>query len=315
MQRIVFSRKSLRKVLFFVLVAFPPADLACADTTTQHAHDCIQTITYAIPGSQDGTTSKAMVIVPPAYNVPALSNVRWPVLYLLHGYSDDYKTWFDRTRDSDRSLDLMAARFGMILVLPDGKYNSWYLDASPDAPESADWQWETVITKHLIPEIDKRFRTWAEPAGRGIAGLSMGGHGALYLCARHPELFSACCSLSGVMDLQPFQAKKFGLVKLLGPYEANPQQWLEHSVIHLADKYVGRQTGIFIECGLDDDLLEGNREMHRKLLALNVPHDYMERPGVHKWSYWINALPYHLQFMTDRLKKAGPPVKTASDHR
>jgi S-formylglutathione hydrolase FrmB len=305
MQSTDVFRKPFPRVLFFVLVFVLQAVWAPAATTTQPASECIQTITFAIPGSHEGTTSKAMVIVPPEYATPRAANVRWPVVYLLHGYSDNYETWYKYTRDTDRSLDLMAARFRMIIVLPDGKYSSWYLDSPPDVPGSADWQWETVITRRLVPEIDKRFRTWTEPAGRGIAGLSMGGHGAIYLCARHPELFSACGSMSGVMDLRPFK-DKYRLVSLLGPYEDHPQRWLEYSAIGQVEKFVGRQVGVFIECGLDDNRMIGlNQEMHRRLIELKIPHDYMERPGGHQWPYWINALPYHLQFMSDRLKKAG----------
>jgi S-formylglutathione hydrolase FrmB len=234
--------------------------------------------------------------------------MRWPVVYLLHGYSDSYDGWYKRTQGTDRSLEQMAARFRTIIVLPDGKYSSWYLDAAADVPDSADWQWETVITRRLVPEIDKRLRTWAEPAGRGIDGLSMGGHGAIYLCGRHPELFSVCGSLSGVMDLRRFK-DKYRLVNLLGPYDANPQRWLEHTAIAQAEGFAGRQVGIILDCGLDDkSLIGGNREMHEKLIELKVPHDYLERPGGHTWSYWVNALPYHLQFMTDRLKKPGVPA-------
>lgn len=315
MQNIHVFRKPFQRVLLFVLVVLLPVVPTPADSTTRPASDCVQTITFAIPGSHEGATSKAMVIMPPEYTKPRAANVRWPAVYLLHGYSDNYESWYKYTRTTDRSLDLMAARFRTIIVLPDGNYSSWYLDAPPDAPESADWQWETIITKHLVPEIDKRFRTWAEPAGRGIAGLSMGGHGAIYLCARHPELFSACGSMSGVMDVRRFK-DKYRLARLLGPYEANPQHWLEYSAVTQAEKFIGRQVGIFIECGLGDkSIIGGNQEMHRKLIELNIPHDYMERPGGHNWPYWINALPYHLQFMTDRLKKAGEPANGSSSLR
>jgi S-formylglutathione hydrolase FrmB len=312
MHDIKVFRKPFPRVLLFVMVVCLLVVPAPANPTTQPAGDCIQTIAFAIPGSHEGKTSKAIVIVPPEYAKQQAAHVRWPVVYLLHGYTDNYETWYKYTRTTDRSLDLMAARFRTIIVLPDGNYSSWYLDAPTDAPESADWQWETVITKHLVPEIDNRFHTWAEPAGRGIAGLSMGGHGAIYLCARHPELFSACGSMSGVMDLRPFK-DKYRLASLLGPYEANPQRWLEHSAIKQAENFAGRKVGIFIECGLGDTTIIGcNQDMHRKLIELNIPHDYMERPGAHNWPYWINALPYHLQFITDRLKKAGEQVNTSS---
>ena len=96
-----------------------------------------------------------------------------------------------KLREVGTSLSALADRWGMILVTPDGNRTSWYLDAPKDVPDSADWQYETAITKCAIPAVDAQYRTWAESAGRGVMGTSMGGHGALYLGARHPELLGA----------------------------------------------------------------------------------------------------------------------------
>jgi S-formylglutathione hydrolase FrmB len=127
----------------------------------------------------------------------------------------------------------------------------------------------------------------------------------MYLGARHPELFGACGTMSGVMDLRPF-TDKYDLTRRFGPWEKFPERWLEHSVLTQAEKFAGKSTGILIECGLEDSaFIDGNQELHRKLIELKVPHDYIERPGGHSWGYWLNALPYHLQFMTDRLKPVG----------
>lgn len=276
-----------------------------AQTTQPAGSDCIQTIEFSIPASKPGVTSKAIVAVPKSYFAARAADVRYPVVYLLHGYSGNQEDWYKHTKGTNRALDLMADRFGVIIVLPDGKFNSWYVESLADAPDSADYQWETMITRHLVPEIDRRYRTWAEPAGRGITGLSMGGHGAIYLCARHPELFSVCGTMSGVMDLQPLQGK-YELAQRLGAYDKHPERWLEHSAMQQAEKFAGRKVGIFIECGLQDSTFIGaNQAMHRKLLELKIPHEYLERPGAHTWDYWLNALPYHLQFMADRLKSAG----------
>jgi S-formylglutathione hydrolase FrmB len=289
------------------LIVLAWAGVAFAASATQPASERISTIRFPIPAAKAGAESNAIVALPAGYLAPEAAGTRWPVVYLLHGYSGNQEDWYKHTAGTGRALDVMASRYGVIIVLPDGKYSSWYLDAAPDAPQSADWQWETVITRHLVPEIDRRWRTWAEPAGRGITGLSMGGHGAMYLCARHPELFSACGTMSGVMDLRPL-GDRYDLPKRLGPYNQAPKRWEEASVIGLADRFAGRKAGILIECGLGDStFIGGNQALHRKLLDLNIPHDYIERPGAHTWEYWINALPYHLQFLSDRLKRAGTP--------
>lgn len=269
--------------------------------------DRIQQIEFAIPGSKPGTTTKAVVALPADYHKPVAADTRYPVVYLLHGYSGNQEDWHRHAAGTDRALDVLAERYRVIIVMPDGKFNAWYVDSVPEGKNSADYQWETVITRHLVPEIDRRYRTWADPAGRGITGLSMGGHGSVFLCARHPELFSACGTMSGVMDLRPFK-DKYELTQRLGAFDQNPQRWLESSGIGLADRFAGRKVGILIDCGLEDKaFIGGNQELHRKLLDLNVPHDYFERPGAHTWQYWLNALPYHLQFMSDRLKPAGKP--------
>jgi len=266
-------------------------------------------IEFSIPGSVKDVTSKAIVVVPRDY-VESLRGddkcqlKRYPVVYLLHGYSGNYTNWYVKSHDTGKPLSILADRHKVILVMPDGKYSSWYLNAEKELADAENWQWETVITRFLIPEIDKRYRTWTEPAGRGIIGLSMGGHGALYLTARHPELFSACGAMSGVMDLRN-TAKKHGLEKHLGSMDQYANRFLEHSVITQARKFVGRKVGIIIDCGREDVFFTDNQLLHDKLIKLAVPHDYIERPGAHTWPYWINALPYHIQFLADRLKKAG----------
>lgn len=306
------------RVWFCVLVVatgLPLRAHAESATTTQPSPAeaaCVSTITFKVPGSTPDATSKATVIVPHEYLAafavgtttrPAQGR-RYPVIYMLHGYGGNYAGFYEHTRKAGRSLVAMADRFGVILVMPDGKCCSWYLNAPPEMPDSADWQWETAITRHLIPEIDRRFRTWAEPAGRAITGVSMGGHGALYLAARHPELFGSCSGISGIMRLTDTTQPK-ALAQRLGDMQEHRDRWVEHSVLTQAEKFAGRPVGILFDCGLQDPFHRDNRELHEKLIKLNVPHDYFERPGGHEGKYWLNVLPYHLQFLSDRLKAAG----------
>jgi S-formylglutathione hydrolase FrmB len=269
-------------------------------------------ITYKAARSPETIESHAIVVVPRDYERPVRKAHRYPVVYLLHGYSGNYRNWYDKTLAAGRPITDLADRHGIIIVMPDGQFASWYLNAVPDAPESEKWQWETAITKHLIPTIDRQYRTWAEPAARGIAGLSMGGHGALYLAARHPELFSVATGMSGVMDLtHTTQPHKVG--QRLGPLEEHRDRWIEHSVITQAEKFAGHKVGILIDCGLEDVFFADHKALHAKLLELKIPHDYIVRPGGHTWSYWVNALPYHMQFFADRLKPAGSPDADNTD--
>ncbi|MBI4578661.1 MAG: hypothetical protein HY718_03110, partial [Planctomycetes bacterium] len=270
-------------------------------------HPCTSVIAYRVPGSTQDATSRAMVVVPHEYLRDAgegVSAKRYPVVYLLHGYAVTYTRYDEKFREAGRRLVDLADRFGAILVMPDGNRSSWYLDAFPDLPDAADWQYERIIIEHAIPAVDGRYRTWAERAGRGITGMSMGGHGALYLAARHPGLFAAATSMSGLMILRNTTNPQ-DLAKRLGRLEEHRLRWIEHSVLQQADKFVGRDVALLLDCGWDDPFVWDHRMLHDKLMRLGVAHDYIERPGKHEWPYWINALPYHLQFITDRLKPAG----------
>ena len=94
----------------------------------------------------------------------------------------------------------MADTYGVIIVMPDGGFDSWYYDS----PVEPTYRYETFVARELVEYIDSHYRTKAEPSARAIAGLSMGGHGALYLAIRHQNVFGAAGSLSGGVDIRPF---------------------------------------------------------------------------------------------------------------
>ena len=133
-----------------------------------------------------------VVIVPDAARG---SGVRMPVLYLLHGYSGDQETWLN----VKPSLPQMADRDSVIVVCPDGE-NSWYWD-SPKDPSS---RFETFVARELIDYVDAHYPTRGDRSGRAITGLSMGGHGGLWLSFRHKDTFGAGGSTSGGVDIRPF---------------------------------------------------------------------------------------------------------------
>ncbi len=235
-------------------------------------------------------TIPALVILPDTY---ADTNRSFPTVYLLHGYSGNYLDW-------SKHLDLrpLADRYQFILVCPDGGYNSWYLD-SPLDPKS---QYETHIIKEVIPYVDQHFRSIAKKEDRAITGLSMGGHGALYLAVRHPGLFSAAGSMSGGVDLASYSGK-WEIAEKLGSYKKFPQRWYNHSLINMIGLFQSAGLGLFIDCGVNDFFIKNNRTLHQKLVQAGVAHDYIERPGGHSWQYWVNALEYHLLFFSRYFKQ------------
>lgn len=230
----------------------------------------------------------ATVIVPDNYY--QLKGAHYPVLYLLHGFSGDYLNWITLAPRLKEYVD----EFNMIVVAPDGGYDSWYFDSPVDDKV----QYESFITQTLIPAIDVRYRTLNDRRYRGIAGLSMGGHGALYLAIRHLDLFGAAASFSGGVDLRPFP-DNWNIKNRLGKKEDYPDNWEQNSVINLVNHLKDGSLKLFIDIGVDDFFLEVNRALHQKLLHLKIAHDYIERPGGHTWSYWRNALPYEMLFFRD----------------
>lgn len=198
-----------------------------------------------------------------------------PTVYILHGYSGYPK----RTLTQDiPALLALSAELQMTFILPDGNYDSWYLDA--DGKNS---KYETFVAKELVAYVQKHYNS--DPTKTAIMGWSMGGHGALYIGARHQNTFSAIGSLCGVMDFSPF-GKAYGVPKILGD---NPANWAKYTVMSQIEKLKSSKQKIFISCGTEDILIAQNRKLHEQLLLLKIPHHYEERPGEHNAAYWSKA--------------------------
>jgi len=244
----------------------------------------------AVPSPAMKKAIPVMVILPNAYNS---NGIRLPVLYLLHGYSDNNQTWASRT-----SIKELADQYDIIVVCPDGGYSSWYIDSPVDPA----WHSETFMAKELVAYVDGHYQTLPKRESRAIAGQSMGGHGAMFLSIRHPDIFNVVVCLSGGVDLRPFP-DKWDIAKRLGSFKDYPDRWAANSVITLATALPPGELAISIDCGMDDFFITVNRNLHRLLLTRQVPHDYTERPGGHNWEYWSNAIKYQMRFISDHLTR------------
>jgi S-formylglutathione hydrolase FrmB len=227
---------------------------------------------------------KAVVIKPSSYN----NQLRFPVVYLLHGYSGNHADWISKVPHIREEAD----RYNLIIVCPDGGFSSWYWDS----PIDPSFQYETYISSELVSYIDKQYKTIASPEGRAITGLSMGGHGALYLAIRHPDVYGAAGSMSGGVDIRPFPFN-WDMAIRLGSYAANRQVWEERTVINMLHLIEPHRLALIIDCGRDDFFFAVNENLHRELMYRNIKHDYIVRPGVHNWEYWSEAVRYQLLFM------------------
>ncbi|MDR3261460.1 MAG: esterase family protein [Tannerella sp.] len=214
------------------------------------------------------------------------SGKSFPVVYLLHGYGGNHLSWLQIHPE----LPELASQYGLIIVCPDGK-NSWYWDS----PVNPALKYETYVTRELIPYIDSRYKTIPQKNGRAITGFSMGGHGGLWLGFRHPNLFGACGSTSGGVDIRPFP-DNWEMSKSLGGYRENRGRWDEHTVINQLYRIQSGSPAIIIDCGTDDFFYGVNEALHEKLLHTHISHDYLTRPGGHNAAYWKNSIEYQLLF-------------------
>lgn len=228
-----------------------------------------------------------LVIVPDSYDT---QHSQFPVLYLLHGASGNFKDWLKKVPRLSEYVD----QYNFIIVCPDGGYTSWYFDS----PVDPTMKYETYITKELVLKVDQKYRTRAERSGRAISGLSMGGHGAFYLAFRHQDIWGAAGSTSGGLDIRPFP-DKWDLAKRLGAYSKYPENWEKNTVINLVYLLHGNNLKLIFDCGVDDFFYNANKRMHEKLLERKIPHDYMVRPGKHNNEYWANSIKYQLLFFND----------------
>ena len=231
----------------------------------------------------------AVVVVPDAAVAAAADSAagtqRFPVLYLLHGHGGSYLSWLGIC-----DLRALAERHGMIFVCPDGE-NSWYWD-SPLDPRS---QFETFVSTELVDWVDARYPTIPAREGRAVTGLSMGGHGALWVALHHKDRFGAAGSTSGGVDIRPFP-DSWHMKNQLGERDEHPERWNAHTVIEQVDSLKNGELALIFDCGYEDFFYQVNLNLHDKLLKLGVGHDFQVRPGAHNAAYWSVSLPSQLVF-------------------
>jgi enterochelin esterase-like enzyme len=243
------------------------------------------------------------VYLPPDYQT---STRRYPVVYLLHGYSDDESGWIQFGEINLAVDQAIASREipPMIIIMPDAKI-TWYMN-NADGSE----RYEDMFVQELIPYVDQHYRTRAKKEFRGVSGLSMGGFGTLLYCLKHPDLFAAGAAFSSAVwtdeevkamstggSFNELFVKLFGLTKeknLLTPH------YRENSILDLAGSLPKEQiekVRLYIDCGDDDFLSKGNCALHVLLRDRQIRHEYRVRDGGHSWSYWRSGIIDGLKFI------------------
>lgn len=237
---------------------------------------------------------KAIIFKPEDYD----QNKEYPVVYLLHGAGGSYKEYANY-----KAIKKWVDYYKILVVGADGGVTSWYFDS----PVDPTYKYETYVTKELVGFIDKNFKTIKNRTGRAISGLSMGGHGAMYLAFRHQDLFGAVGSMSGGVDIRPFP-KNWEMAKRLGTYAENPDNWEKNTVTNMLHLLTANSLAIIFDCGVDDFFYKVNVELHKKMEDRNIPHDFITRPGAHTGQYWQNSINYQLMFFNQYFKKNNPQL-------
>jgi len=264
----------MKKSLLFATLALYVVGVRGADTDT-----------LSVWSEAMNKTMKSVVITPESY----AQRDSFPVVYLLHGYSGNYADWVNKAPE----IKALADRYNLIIVCPDGGYGSWYWDSPVDSA----FRYETFVSDELVSWVDGQYKTIASRKGRAITGLSMGGHGALYLAMKHVDTYGAAGSTAGGVDIRPFPLN-WDIAQRLGNYADHPERWDSHTVVNLVHRLTPDALALVIDCGTGDFFYGVNEQLHRKLLDRNIPHTYITGPGAHNWDYWQQSIPYQLLFFS-----------------
>ncbi|HEU0029625.1 MAG TPA: alpha/beta hydrolase family protein [Kofleriaceae bacterium] len=288
-----------------------------------------------------GVDKDVVVYLPAGYD--ANPTKRWPVIYYLHGLTGDETNW-TKLGKLDEAADALG--LGAIIVMPDGD-NSFYVDASatpdyaacmkdgsglfiPTQPKAKTCvraaRYETYVVRDLVGWVDRTYRTIPAREARGIAGLSMGGYGALVLGMRHPDAFAVVASHSGVDALlyggpYPYEQGKVTLITdpklwaralpelaawMRGIYGDDLATWQAHDPAVLARQLAPGKLALYLDCGTEDDfkLDNGMRYLHDELVERGIEHEYYLGPGRHNFTFWKERVPHSLAFFQKHLEAA-----------
>lgn len=279
----------------------------------------LRTVEFFSPAVE--RTMKYNIVLPRGYET---STERYPVLYLLHGLTQNFTAWGLRN-----GAPFYAGLYDdLIVVMPDAG-NSWYVNWSSNEGGQKN-NWEDHITNDVVSHVDWNYRTIARREGRSIAGLSMGGYGSITIGLRNPELFISVGSTSGALeharqiarrmrgeapprqeqDLTPAERAEretrrqrvnplIGIDGFSSQAERTPlgQEFVTsedadaYDPFTLIDKLSADQLPhIYLDSGTEDRLIAGARELASILISRDIPFDYMQMPGAHNANYWIQSV-------------------------
>jgi S-formylglutathione hydrolase FrmB len=255
-------------------------------------------VTRQFSSKSMGRTMPYRVVLPAKYSDKSESGRVYPVIYLLHGLFGRFDNWTAKTKIAE-----YAKQYDFIIVTPEGG-DGWYTDS---ATVSSD-KYESYIVEELIPEIEKNFRTIANRDNRFIAGLSMGGYGAIKFGLKYPDKFSLVGSFSGALDAplrgQDNKNLRPSIISVFGSEgsKTRTDNDIYRMVREASAEAIKHLPYIYFACGTEDFLFQPNREFDALLLEKKVPHEYRELPGAHTWDFWEEQVQEFLRVADNRTR-------------
>lgn len=250
-----------------------------------NASPCLQTVRFK--SKLVNAALPYRVIVPAYYATAEAERQRYPVIYLLHGLGGHYDNWATKTK-----LIEYARAYKFIIVMPEGN-DGWYTDSATVAAD----KYETYFLQELLPDVQSRYRTVESREARAVAGLSMGGYGALKFGLKYPEKFAVAASISGALDAaqrtddDPRYAWNFLRASILQTFgAAGSATRAANDVYKLARETPAARLAalpfFYLDCGTADGFLPTSRELANIFLERKIAHEYRQLPGEHNWAYW-----------------------------
>jgi S-formylglutathione hydrolase FrmB len=239
-----------------------------------------------------GASLPYIAILPADYNTA--TTTRYPVLYLLHGLTGHYSDWVSRSNVAD-----YARQYRIIVITPEGN-DSWYID-----------KYESYILEELIPDVQQRYRTIEARYGRAIAGLSMGGYGAIKFGLKSPHTFAFAGSMSGAFGVTRFTEKDVpqlwhASLKLFGSLESQTRKTndLFELVNGLSPARINSLPFFYSDCGTEDApyIFTHNRDLAKLMFDRKIPHEFRQLPGDHSWAYWDQQIPHVLEIAAQKMR-------------
>src|SRR5271155_1543830 len=253
----------------------------------------------SLPSKILARTVPYCVLLPPSYD--AEKTRRYPILYLLHGLGDN-EEMLVHSGGMNLVEDLWEQhQLGEFLIVTPAGGASFYIN-SRDGKR----RYEDFFLEEFMPGVEKRYRAQTGRGTRGIAGISMGGYGALHIAFRHPQLFAAVGALSAALieNMQSISAHNSGQVSRLGflgdafgsPF--NSEYWNQNDPLTIARTANLAGLKIYFDCGSEDDYAfdSGAQALDKLLTSRHIPHEFHLYPGGHNWSYFAEHLPALLKF-------------------